>query len=186
MNPLKISQIILVFFLFIGALSAQDEQINTDRPDQSDGVYTLPKSKFQIEEGITIAKEVLENNFLLRVGLTRSTEARVSLDFGRTGELSGLMPVTFSVKQRLIKQRHIIPAITLVGYLSIGRFATPDFRQDVWPYSVKLAFENELSEHITLGYNIGTSDSFKSMDLTLNLGYSPVDQFSGFSSTILR
>ena len=179
MNRIKIILSILQV-LFTNLIIAQTEYINTDRPDQSDGVYTVPKFKVQLEEGPTLAPETFINNFMLRFGLTSSTEARISLDYGRSGGGKGLMPVTFSVKQRLIEQKRLIPAITFVAYLSINRWADKDFRDNSLPYEVKLAFENELTSHFTLGYNIGTADHFHTMNLTLNLGYSPMDQFSAF------
>lgn len=38
-------------------LFAQEAGINTDRPDQSDGVYTVQKKVFQLEYGITAARK---------------------------------------------------------------------------------------------------------------------------------
>lgn len=45
---------------------AQSEAINTDRPDQSDGTYTVPRNVFQIENGLLFANGVALNNFMLR------------------------------------------------------------------------------------------------------------------------
>ena len=39
------------------AVAQNDENLNTDRPDQSEGVYTLPKDQFQIENGLVLAKK---------------------------------------------------------------------------------------------------------------------------------
>ncbi len=41
---------------------AQTEAINTDRPDQSDGTYTVPRNVFQIENGLFFANGVALNS----------------------------------------------------------------------------------------------------------------------------
>lgn len=169
----------MLFFVTATSI-AQTENINSDRPDQSDGVYTVPQKKFQLENGITITNQTLLNNFMLRYGLTNSTEIRLLLDAGKEKEGRGLKPVTISAKQQLIKQHKAFPAITLVGYISVERFASKDFDGLHLPYELKLAFENELSDKFSLAYNIGASNEFKSLNLTLNAGYSPTQKITTF------
>jgi len=58
-------------FFFINFGYSQDEiTIDADRPDQSDGVYVLPKNRFQLEDGFVYEKEFLSNELMLRYGLT--------------------------------------------------------------------------------------------------------------------
>lgn len=159
---------------------SQTENINTDRPDQSDGAYVVPKNKFQIEDGFTIAKETFINNLLLRYGITNSTEIRLLVDAGKELTATGLMPVTVSIKQRLLKQHAIIPAISFVGYASFEQLASKDFQGDQIPFELKLAFENEITDQFSLGYNVGTSEKFKALNLTLNFGFTPTNKFSTF------
>lgn len=172
-----------IWFLFFSAAVngyAQVEYINTDRPDQSDGVYTTPRSKLQLENGVTIGKEVLLNNLMVRYGLTNSTEFRFLVDAGREGELNGLKPLTFSVKQRIIGQRGILPAVTFVGYLSVGRWASREFKGPKTPLKLELAFGNEISDRFSLGYNVAFSNHFKELGLTFGLGFSPNPNVSTF------
>lgn len=100
----KTTHSILIFSLLFALTDcfAQTETINTDRPDQSDGVYTVPKHILQLENGFTIANKVFLNNFMLRYGLTNTTEIRLLLDAGKEVMASGLKQVTISAKQRLI------------------------------------------------------------------------------------
>jgi len=116
---------------------AQETTINTDRPDQSDGVSTVAIGKFQIEEGITLAKNTAVNNLMIRYGITHSTEIRLLLDAGKEFENYGLQPITLSVKQRIIEQHKFTPAISFVGYLSYGQIATKDFQNNDWNYQLK-------------------------------------------------
>lgn len=170
------------FFLFpVSTIFAQTiEPINTDRPDQGDGAYTLPKGSFQIEEGITIEKESLINNFMLRYGITNGLETRILIDAGKYYSNRGFMPVTLSAKQRIIAQKNVIPAITLVGYIGFEKLASKDFSGNGIPAEIKVAFENELSDKFSIGYNIGTSTWFENCNLTFGVGYSPIDKLTGF------
>lgn len=172
-----------IWFLFLFASVdgySQVEYINTDRPDQSDGVATVAKNRLQVENGVTIGKDILLNNFMVRYGLTNSTELRLLADAGKELGLKGLKPLTFSMKQRVIDQRKVLPAITFVGYLSIDRWASKEFDGPETPLKLGLAFENEISDAFSVGYNIGFSDHFKELDLTFGVGYSPSPKISTF------
>lgn len=167
---------ILLQILMIPSFS-QEFTINTDRPDQSDGVATVPKNKFQIENGVLVANETVINNFMLRYGIGNSTEVRLLVDAGKELNNSGLTPISLSLKQRFIEQKNWIPAIAFVGYVSFDKLASKDFQSSEIPYELKLAFENEINSQFSLGYNIGTSDEFKNLNLTMGLGFAPTDQF---------
>ncbi len=180
----KIQKIIVTLLFIFGAsnyCSSQDITINTDRPDQSDGVSTVPKWKFQIEEGITLAENTAINNIMLRLGITNSTEIRLLLDAGKELNSFGIKPIAISVKQRMIKQMELIPAISFVGYLSYSQIATKDFQSEKWPFELKLAFENEITDKVSLGYNIGTSNEFENLNLTAGVGYAITNELSSFA-----
>ncbi len=172
----------IIFYLLLMPcfVIAQEVTISTDRPDQSDGVATIPFRKFQIEEGLTFAEKTIVNNLMLRFGVTNSTEVRLLADAGKEYHQEGLQPLILSVKQKIIRQHKVLPAITFVGDVSFGQLASNDYHSEQWPYSLKLAFENELSQKFTLSYNAGTSDEFRNLDLSLNLGYSPDEKWATF------
>lgn len=159
---------------------AQSESINTDRPDQSDGVNTISKNKFQIENGITVSKETVLNNFMLRFGVGNSTELRLLADIGKENAIKGLKPLTLSIKQKLIEQNKLIPAISLVGYASVNKLASKSFQEDGVSTLIKIAFENELSEKFSLGYNLGFLDDFDDLSLSSGLAYTPNESVSTF------
>lgn len=177
-----IYHLLFIFSLFISANSAiaQVESINTDRPDQSDGVYTIPKNTFQLENGITVAKQKVINNLMLRYGLTPSTEIRLLLDVGKEFENKGLLPISLSFKQRIIEQKEIIPTMTLVGYVAFEQLASKDFKGNKLPFEIKMAFENEINDKFSIGYNLGTSNQFKNLNLSAALGYNITDKISTF------
>lgn len=173
----------LLLPLFLAhSISAQTESpINTDRPDQSDGTYILTKKSFQIEDGFFYAKDVILNNLMVRYGITQSTEARLLVDAGEVDLETGMLPIGLSVKQRLCNQQNLRPAITLIGYVRPGKLASKEFKTDETTYSVLLAFQNDLSDQISVGYNLGTTTFNKDLNATVSIGYSFFDKVSFFT-----
>ncbi len=157
---------------------AQSERINTDRPDQTDGTYTIPVNTFQIENGVTFSANLIINNFMLRYGAGKSTEIRLAIDAGKEDGLNGLKPVTFSLKQRFTQQTGALPAIALIGELSVGKFASKSFQSNELPFALKIALDKDLSDKFSLGGNLGTSDRFTELDLTFEGVYSLADNAS--------
>lgn len=154
---------------------AQD--INTDRPDQSDGTYIIPLNRLQIENGVIAAKNTILNDLMVRYGITNSTELRLNVDAGK--EIgSGLEPITFSFKQRLVRQKKWIPAITFVGYAQVGQLASRDFKSKNTNVDFRFAFENELNDQFSLTYNLGSTDGFRGFQPILELGYAPTNKVS--------
>ncbi|MFV0289383.1 MAG: transporter [Mangrovibacterium sp.] len=171
------STVILIIFSFISM--AQESIINTDRPDHGDGVSTVPANRFQVEEGITLAKKTFANNLLIRYGIGNTTEARLVVDAGKYQDANGLQPISFSMKQRLYSGKNWVPAITAVGYISLGDWASSDFKSSENQLVLKLSFANQLSEKLSLGYNVGTYD-FDHMNTTIGLAYALAGKISVF------
>ncbi|ATA75011.1 transporter [Capnocytophaga sp. H2931] len=151
---------------------AQDlDEINTDRPDQSEGVYTLSPKKLQFENGFTFAENSFADNLMLRYGLWQGTEVRFSTDISKIKSEKWQVGNLFvSVKQHLLSENEWIPSITLVGY---GGY---DFRDKTFKPDVCLAFENTLSEQFLLAYNIGTAEKFQNLTTTFQVGYAPLKE----------
>lgn len=173
---------IYIFSIFLSAASNRiaQQRIVTDRPDQTDGTYTVPVNAFQLENGVLFSKEILLNNFMLRYGVGKTTELRLAIDAGKNGGLSGLQPVTLSLKQRFLEQHGALPAVAFIGDLSFGQLASKPFQVNEIPFALKLAFDNDLSKRCSIGYNIGTSNEFRQLDLTAEGGYSLTETISIF------
>lgn len=166
---------ILSFFCALKLNAQEVEGINSDRPDQSEGVYILPKNKFQIEGGGVIRENIFSNDIMLRYGLFRDTEIRLSSDFEKNKREGYLVDnVTTSFKQRLLQEKNFFPSVTLVGYLA---YVMPSQR---WTTDFCIAFENNLPNDFLLCYNLGTSDFMETLKLTTQLGYSFTNQFYTF------
>ena len=156
------------------AIAQSDENINTDRPDQSEGVYTLPKGQFQIENGYVFSKEDSSANLMLRYGLISNTEIRLEADFDlRTPDFSS---TTFSVKQRLYEsEQRFIPSRGLIGY---GQYSKTDAK--AYTFDACLAFESSLTDQLSLAYSARSSEQFKNLDVTAQVNYAPNNKLWSF------
>lgn len=177
----KIFTVFLLVAVCQNMFAQTDEPINTDRPDQSDGTYILTRHNVQIENGLLFSEGSVLNNFMLRYGLTNSTEVRLLADAGKADDATGLLPIGLSVKQRIMHQKKIIPAITLVGYLRYEKLASSDFSGDGLPASVLIAFQNDINDHISVGYNVGTSTFSDDLNFTVSAGFSLSEKISIFT-----
>lgn len=172
----------LYALLYVQLVNAQNNlPINTDRPDQSDGTYILTKNNFQIENGITVANQTFINNFMLRYGITNSTEIRLLADAGKEEGINGLKPIGVSIKQRIIENKGIVPAITLVGYLRQEDIASKSFKTNETSYNILLAFQNDITDALSVGYNIGTAKGFKNISFTTSVGYSCTNKLTAYA-----
>lgn len=183
MEPLRILRRLLLMFAVAGvnfAGAQQDGVISADRPDNTQGTSTLHKRNFQIENGVTFGSEDLMNNLMLRYGITDKTEIRLLVDAGKQEGVRGIMPVTLGLKQKLAKQKGVLPAVAFVGSLMIQPLATRDFSDTGVDFMLRLAFENELTDQLSLDYNIATAELFKELQLTTELSYNPGGKWAGF------
>lgn len=177
---IKLNIAIVLLFIAQQTNAQLTAPINTDRPDQSDGTYVLEKNYLQLENGITIANKTVTNNFMLRYGLTKSAEVRLLSDFGKFEGINGFTPIGISIKQRLIKNKGIAPAITLVGYLRYEKIASKAFRTNSTNYNFLIAFQNDITDKLSVGYNVGTATGLKNISFTTSVGYALSTKFTGF------
>ena len=171
--------------LFLAILTlpswAQVQAISTDRPDQSDGVYTLPKRSFQLESGITIAKNTALSNTMLRYGLLQGTEFRVAIDAGTTTGIKGLLPLNLSIKQKINAAQGLLPATALLADVTLGPLASRNFSQNKLDYGLKLSFEHEISDALSFCYNVGGSNSLNILNLSGSLAFASSAKTSWFA-----
>lgn len=160
--------LLLLFSAFSIAAQTTDEPINTDRPDQSDGTYVMPKGIFQLETGLSSVQvnggfDDITQNTLLRYGLVKKLELRLLVNEGAASDDGFhhtrfvLYPLTISAKYALCEQHGILPAVSAVGYLQLPFAATKEYQLDYAAPVFLLAFQNDINKRWTLGYNAGIS-----------------------------
>ena len=111
---------LLTCSLLAGSLSAQtDNEVQPDRPDQSEGTSVLSPRSLQIEWGIGASSGYHNMGLMLRYGLVPDLELRLEglLQRPHRGAIQ-VSDLTLSSKLALFSGDGWIPAMTLVGYLN--------------------------------------------------------------------
>ena len=190
MNMLKkVIPCIFLLLIVCHTVSGQTkEPINTDRPDQSDGTFTLIKKTFQLETGFIYGKNpdhYFAHTNMLRYGVSSSTEARLLFTYGKRGSETGIVAPGISVKQHLAASKKGWPEITAVGYLRLPFLATNNFKTENPAATFLLAFQNDITDRFSVGYNIGTTldgdHAYKNWIFTASFGYTATKKCSFFA-----
>lgn len=152
-------------------LSAQEEKIETDRPDQTESPYTVPKNYFQFEWGINHETDKVNNikthNFvhptgLYKYGVNDHFELRVIVQpytqtvYGNPKTHSVLVdPVFIGFKTTIAEEKGWLPKTSFIAHISVPPFASKTFRQNQPAPIFRFTMQNSLSKTFSLGYNLG-------------------------------
>lgn len=160
---------IIIFSLAFSLAFSQDtDYLQSDRPDQSEGTQTLAMKTLHIENGFVISGGIFDNEMMLRYGLFKKTEIRLdaNVQADKTQPLSPAS-LTFSIRQNIADSNGILPSVAALGYLSY----IPQSRSV--ESDLLLAFENPISNQLSLTYNVGSSNGFGSLFSTFEINYFP-------------
>jgi len=169
--------LIFVFLLFICKnIKAQDEPIDTDRPDQTESPVTVKKYWMQIEHGFGIERDnkisTTGSSTLFRYGLLQNFELRLETDFIHTpstkysSSTTKLQPITMGTKVSLWQPKNWLPKTSLLIHVGIPFLAAKSFKNLNAAPGIILAFQNNLSQIISWGYNIGAEWDGENSDPT--------------------
>ena len=192
---------IIVFVLF-NISFAQDNPIQTDRPDLTESAYVIPHKSFQFEGGIFFERNkqnglTTENlsypSVLLRYGLLSNLELRMEIEniknkFDSAGFSSSnntLSFATLGAKFNVCEEDGLSPAVGFIINFSIPSLTTENLNNDYVGTSINLALQNSLTDDISAGCNFGgvwAGDTPEpSFFYTLTLGYEISQRLSGFA-----
>lgn len=189
-------------------LLAEEPPLITDRPDQTESAFTVPKGLFQIEGGWGYgeandrATEVTAQAFplaLLRIGLNTVFELRIGVpgvEIERTdtatgsSDTRGLVDATVGFKVVIAEERGALPQTAFLGTLVIPSGDQELTRDGVDP-SFRFVLSNTLSPRLSLSYNLGmvwltepsgngTLETSSLFDWTVALGISARDRLGVF------
>lgn len=198
--------VFLCSFLFGLFINAQETETNysiiTDRPDQTESPFLVPKNFFQIETGFSYSesnehdfteKEIVYNSTLLRYGLLDNLELRLGLGFseleslsgsGIETKISGTSPLYTGFKIGVVEEKGLLPQIGFLGGLSLPFAASEEFKPEGTGGDFRFAFSHTLSEKFGFSYNLGVSwngeNPFVNYIYSAALGYAFTEKLSGF------
>lgn len=175
--------------LFSSILQAQEfteTSIATDRPDQTETAFLVPKGRFQMENGFCYTQQTEKDfsiNFaenLWKYGFSKRIEFRMITGFLKENidniETKGFRPIAFGTKIKLIEENGILPKISWIAHTHVTQSASKIFRNEKWAPEFRFAFLHNLNSNQTLSYNLGIEwDAQKLFPIyiyTLSYGYS--------------
>ncbi len=190
-----LSILLLVFFY---PAVAQEEKIQSDRPDQSQAPTVVPKHTVQAEIGYQYQRNSEENitvkthaypTALVRLGLTDKIELRLQSawrDSVVVGEprrkVVGSAPLSVGAKVQLWEEKGWLPEAGIIGMVALP-IGSKTFRPDRLEPQFRLAFLHSLTDKLELQYNLvqGWVDGNAMPGYTASLSAEAGDKFTFFA-----
>ena len=164
--------LILTAALWATSDTHSQEKIDTDRPDQTESVFTVPAGWLQGELGF--AKERFSTSphiiniwtlptLLTRFGLSERFELRMINEYEKWGNQSRLfkdtfnfLPLQLGFKVNLIHEKGIIPEIAFIAHTGFNRIASEFGRGgSFFSPNFRFTFQHSMAEKYSLSYNFG-------------------------------
>lgn len=174
---------------------AQDTgAIQTDRPDQTESPYVVPRGMVQVEVGSAYEEAVpsvsdwVHPTSLIKYGVNDKFELRLITDLGteKTGGESstGLRPVTIGFKSVLGEERGILPKISFIGHLTLPNVASAGQKSTYYANSYRFLCQHTLSNKVNISYNFGAEwdgiTAIPTFIYTLSTGISISEKMGSF------
>jgi hypothetical protein len=186
----------IFLFLLIGAygFSQEIETIQTDRPDQTETPYLVPKGMFQAETGFTYQKNDANSSALIlpstlwKYGVNENFELRMITEFVREkfeeNAISGFNPVLLGCKIKIADEKGWLPKTSIIAHIGIPNLASTKNKLDYFAPEFRFVMQHTLTEKMTFSYNLGAEwDGFSAEPTfiyTITSGYSLTDKWGAY------
>jgi hypothetical protein len=184
------------------AAQENDDTIDTDRPDFTDGTGIIPKGHCQVESGYTFSRVKDDEasslgEVLVRIPLAERVEARLGVNsydwlHGHGTKAQGLEDPSVGMKIRLTEDAGKLPpghpevALLFITTVPVGG---KEVTADVWQPTAKLALGWQLTKRFSLSANADYSyladggRRFSQAAASLSAGVSLTDRLHAFVET---
>lgn len=157
---------LIIMVLLLNFSKAQNiPSIQTDRPDQTECPFIVPKKNFQAEIGFAYEKvgknssSVLLPSCLFKFGISDKTELRLITEVEQLKQhpekKTGLNPVVIGFKTNILQEKGMLPTISFIGHLSLPNVASCENKADFFAPAFRFTMQHTLSSKVALGYNLG-------------------------------
>jgi hypothetical protein len=149
---------------------AQEGDIVTDRPDQSNTPLLVPKGALQVETGFMVEKQnstsinqtnYTYNNSLIKFGINEHFEFRFNVGYVGTRKIiddiittKGLAPIGVGLKIKLADAKGMWPQAAVISNINL-RAGGKEFMPAYTANDITVACAHELNKRFSLTYNAG-------------------------------
>lgn len=162
--------IVFLFLLANNVLAQEDtakeNKIHANWPDQSEDIQLVEPGQIQFETGVSftnfeMGEDALTVHENIRFGVADKLELGVLIQDGKQRDryieetVQSTYPLAVAARFSLLKDKHGLPDITLVGYLKLPFTSRSKEQSIYWSPMIIAAFENKLSDKLRLDYNAG-------------------------------
>jgi len=172
----------LLFFLLLlglatpGWAQSNTEELNSDRPDRTQGPTVVPQGTLQIETGLQYQKDKTNNlptkeylypETLIRIGFLKWAELRLSAEYKKENQKlracglenrlvseRGFNNVQVGTKLNFFQGQGAIPGIGFQGNITLP-VGNESFRPTHVAPEGALLFSNKITDKLDLQYNVG-------------------------------
>lgn len=181
--------------LILNFAFAQLSPIDTDRPDQTESAFLVPKNWIQFETGFNyqendnrlneylvptlLVRYALSKIIELRLGAAMKRESTIYIPVGTVNE-SGLDVIELGAKFPLFSEKKLLPQTAFLFHVGISASSAPKFRPAKVPVNFRFSMQHTFSSNTSLAYNAGCEwDGFSNDPAyiyTLSLGNAPSEK----------
>ncbi len=175
----------ILFFLLLSTTTFA-QTIITDRPDQTESSSTIPLKSFQIESGFQLGllgneprKEYSAPTVLLRYGVLSWLELRANGTLftlennSQENDPTGFSDLEIGTKIQILRNKNINTEIAFLTHVILP-IGSRNFTNNQFGSINKLSISHEITNCISLGYNIGYNffgQDFGDFTYSLALGF---------------
>ena len=174
----KLGIVLLAAGLSGGDANAQEERMETDRPDQTESPYIVPKKWLQFESGFNFEKNepgsqtFVYPTLLSKYGISKRFELRMitsllaNRDYNGSQyeTITGIEPVQLGGKLALTEEHGLLPKTSLIAHIAIPHFATTKLHAEKLAPNFVFTMQHRITPRFAVGYNLGAEwDGFSNI-----------------------
>jgi hypothetical protein len=177
---------LILFSIFVMLPNLADAQDNndlvTDRPDQTESPVLVPRKALQVETGFILENDriatdqrinLLYNSTLLRYGINSNLELRLVSEYlsqtirrdESVEQHHGFGPIALGMKLKLADEKKFWPQAGLICHVQL-KTGSAEWVPAYTSVDLRLALSNNLSPKWSLSYNLGIQSGDNDRDMT--------------------
>lgn len=162
-------KITMICLLLVTMHGVAQEEMETDRPDQTECSSVIEPGTVQVETGAIYTKNEHDRqeryNYpttLIRIGFVKAMELRLIAGewqrercFDSSAAAGGFQPVKIGMKVKVCGEKGVRPQTVLIAHLGLPFGDKRSVRPNVVTPEFRFSMSHKLSPALSLGYNLG-------------------------------